>query len=349
MAKFLKKFLPSIIAGAVLTLLVLLSLDSFSNPEKTKKILGFSAYLLIIPFLFSQLILRVKFKKFFDKRLIKPLFFFEIFLILLIFGLSIFWANSHANAVFELTRLHPQGLTLIAFFTAFSLLINQEDVWWQRHWQKVVLIFPAGIFMLLYPVSLWPFNIFKEIVKEDRIIEYAQFFVLFVGGVLSSINLVYFFKKKKWWIAVFYFMTMVGFFLIAGDEISWGQRLLGLETSEQFKEVNRQGELTFHNLYIFEWLVGYAYVAISFFGVFAHFITKLIKPLNKYTYLVPSKILVIYFLFSLVYFVQQVRIMWGIWHSWSEVAELSLYTGIVLWVILINKMEKTNILKEKKK
>lgn len=349
MAKFFKKFLTPIITGAVLVLLALLSLDSFTNPEKTKKILGFSAYLLIIPFLFSQLILRVRFKKLFDRRLMKPLFLFEISLILLIFGLSIFWANSHANAVYELTRLHPQGLTLMVFFIAFSLLINQGDSWWRQHWQKVILVFPVVVFMFLYPVSLWPFNIFKEIVKEDRIIEYAQFFVLFVGGILGSINFLYFAKKKKWWMAIFYLMTAAGFLLIAGDEISWGQRIFGLETSEQFKEVNRQGELTFHNLYVFEWLVGYAYVAISFFGVLAHWITRLIKPLNKYTYLVPSKILAIYFLFSLVYFVQQIRIMWGIWHSWSEVAELSLYTGIVLWVVLINKMEAMNALKGKKR
>lgn len=38
-------------------------------------------------------------------------------------------------------------------------------------------------------------------------------------------------------------------FVAAGEEISWGQRLLGIETPESVRQVNAQGELTLHNLY----------------------------------------------------------------------------------------------------
>ena len=36
--------------------------------------------------------------------------------------------------------------------------------------------------------------------------------------------------------------------LAAGEEISWGQRLLGLETGEAFRKLNYQGETNLHNL-----------------------------------------------------------------------------------------------------
>jgi hypothetical protein len=36
----------------------------------------------------------------------------------------------------------------------------------------------------------------------------------------------------------------------AGEEISWGQRLLGLSTPEWFAEHNRQGEINLHNLVV---------------------------------------------------------------------------------------------------
>jgi hypothetical protein len=41
------------------------------------------------------------------------------------------------------------------------------------------------------------------------------------------------------------------FFLGAGEEISWGQRILGIETPEAWAEINKQEETNLHNLEIF--------------------------------------------------------------------------------------------------
>jgi hypothetical protein len=35
---------------------------------------------------------------------------------------------------------------------------------------------------------------------------------------------------------------------VAGEEVSWGQRILGLQTPETLAEINRQDELTLHNI-----------------------------------------------------------------------------------------------------
>lgn len=44
----------------------------------------------------------------------------------------------------------------------------------------------------------------------------------------------------------------VGSFVMAGEEISWGQRLLGLSTPESIGSVNAQGETNLHNLQPFQ-------------------------------------------------------------------------------------------------
>ncbi len=42
------------------------------------------------------------------------------------------------------------------------------------------------------------------------------------------------------------------FIFVGGEEISWGQRLLGIETPEAIRQANVQGEMTLHNLSIFD-------------------------------------------------------------------------------------------------
>ncbi len=342
MLKFFKKNAFLLISGIFVATLAILGLNSFTNPDKTQKFLGFAGEKFLIPGLLIQLFLRLKWRAQFRPLLKKLALLVLVCLVLLVTGLSIFWAHSYENAVYELTRLHPQGLTLMLVFTALSLLINQARSWWQKYYTRAIFVFPLLTFGLLYLVSLWPFNIFKEIVKEDRLIEYAQFFVLLIGSVVSFLQSLRFFGQKQWLRATFYALASLALFFVAGDEISWGQRILGLESGAALQEINRQGELTVHNLYAVEWLVIYAYVAMSALGVAAYWLTKLSKPLNRYTSLVPSWILGFYFAFALLYFVQQLRIKWGIWHSWSEVAELSLYLGLVWWVILLDLPELAN-------
>lgn len=316
-------------------LLVLLLADSFGSPTTTTSILNFPAYYLIVPFLVSQLLLRFFSDIRFNKIISRLLLLVTVSLFLLVAGLSFYWTNSYENAVFELTRLHPQGLTLILILISFSWLINQSTKWWESHWTKVILLLPVVAYAVFYFISLWHFNIFKEVVKEDRAIEYAQFWILSVAGVLQLYKSYVLFGKKKLFLALLHGFVGLAFIAVAGDEISWGQRLFGIEVSEELEEINRQGEITFHNLYAVEWLVIYAYIIGSLFGLCAHWILAVFKPLRKFQAWVPSPLLFGYFLLPDVFFIQQIRVKYGIWHSWSEVAELYLYTGVALWWVML--------------
>jgi hypothetical protein len=67
-----------------------------------------------------------------------------------------------------------------------------------------------------------------------------------VACILASAFLVFAFlqtKPKNLWLILFAIGTLV----LALEELSWGQRLLGISLPQEIKEVNFQGELNLHN------------------------------------------------------------------------------------------------------
>jgi hypothetical protein len=60
--------------------------------------------------------------------------------------------------------------------------------------------------------------------------------------------------SSKWWL-IAYISIMLGFFVLAMEEINWGQAYLGWQTPETLAQFNRQGETNLHNIVeAFEWL-----------------------------------------------------------------------------------------------
>ena len=82
------------------------------------------------------------------------------------------------------------------------------------------------------------------LVREDGVYEYltAGFFflatVFFLKGYISNRN-------------KFLLLLAIVMFFGAGEEISWGQRIIGFTTPELIREHNVQREFTFHNIEIF--------------------------------------------------------------------------------------------------
>ena len=92
-------------------------------------------------------------------------------------------------------------------------------------------------------------SFFIDVAKEDGWIENLQLVVMIVGIVMS----VYIARKlyrenlKLW--AVLYGLFAVALFFLAGEELSWGQRIFGISTPSWFISHNRQQQLTVHNLW----------------------------------------------------------------------------------------------------
>lgn len=323
---------------ALFVSLGLILVDTFGYSEKTNKYLGFGSEITIMPVLLLVFVTNMLYGIRLDPRVQSLFRVCTGVLLPLIGGITYYWVNTLPNSVYAQFRLHPMGLVLLFITMTGAVLLTQSKDWWKRHWVPVVVGLPFLGWVLIYCMSFWPMDILKEVVKEDNIIEWLQFWVALVGGILSLIKAKKSYLKKQWVYFAFYSLAGIGFLAAAGDEIAWGQRLLGIEASEDVWSANRQGEYTVHNLYAVEWAVQYLYAIICGLGVISRWgMKQLAKIASPFKYLVPFTAhyaLIPLFLLAFIYFIQQIRIMWGIWHVWSEPAELLFYTGIVLWVLL---------------
>ncbi|MDD4190315.1 MAG: hypothetical protein PHI28_03230 [Mangrovibacterium sp.] len=91
---------------------------------------------------------------------------------------------------------------------------------------------------------------FDGYVEEDGFVENLTALFLFLCSVVSLFRFFEYRKMKKplW---VFTSLTLaVLFFFAAGEEISWGQRILGIESSDFFLEHNKQAETNLHNMVV---------------------------------------------------------------------------------------------------
>jgi len=86
---------------------------------------------------------------------------------------------------------------------------------------------------------------------EDGLLEYAQVFGFVCGAVLLG-RAAYRANGRKesprWHV---YFLTVLAAatMVVAMEEISWGQRILGIQTPDALSQVNMQHELNFHNIF----------------------------------------------------------------------------------------------------
>jgi len=86
--------------------------------------------------------------------------------------------------------------------------------------------------------------------KEDGPIEWLTVIGLLLSCAVA-LHRVFTLRKSKnaGFIAVWAFLALVCFFG-AGEEISWGQRIFNIESSEWFKQNNAQQETNLHNLVV---------------------------------------------------------------------------------------------------
>lgn len=87
-------------------------------------------------------------------------------------------------------------------------------------------------------------------IAEDHWAEYSTSVNYAISGILL---LFLSFRVKTSLPRILYLLIGISAILIAGEEISWGERLISLPSSISFiKEYNLQGEITLHNLQMLE-------------------------------------------------------------------------------------------------
>ena len=189
------------------------------------------------------------------------------------------------------------------------------------------LIFIYGfIYILPYGKNLIGLSWFDWLRNEDGPLEWFQFFQYVAASFFALIIFIKR-KKKKEINSIIWILISLLTFVIAGEEISWGERLTGIGI-DKIANLNVQGETNFHNLPFFHnYLLDPVFeITCIFLGWFGW------KKFKKITAL-PNKDLSLYFLFvALFYFYFDIS-----WASTTEqirndqeIFEFLLSTGIFI-------------------
>lgn len=102
----------------------------------------------------------------------------------------------------------------------------------------------AGIIAILISYSvhtLFDAGTVAQMGREDRLFEWLTAISFLLASFTFSIL---FFKSRN----LFYLVFAILFFVGCGEEISWGQRIIGFETPESLSKSNVQGEFNIHNI-----------------------------------------------------------------------------------------------------
>lgn len=107
-------------------------------------------------------------------------------------------------------------------------------------------VFAAFIPLVLFYTSylLLDPDLVLTLTDEDHFYEWLTV-LFFLGAAWYSYRM---FRSSR---NVFFILFAAAFFFAAGEEISWGQRLIGFNTPDIIREINVQEEFTLHNLEIF--------------------------------------------------------------------------------------------------
>lgn len=117
---------------------------------------------------------------------------------------------------------------------------------------KLILIL-SGLLMLILPLIFWiTYKVnpgkYIEIAREDNLIEWAGFSFFLISGFLSLI-LSYRIKKSQHNVHSWFFILFSLFLIFcAMEEISWGQRVMGIPSTEFFNTHSDQKEINLHNV-----------------------------------------------------------------------------------------------------
>lgn len=113
-----------------------------------------------------------------------------------------------------------------------------------------IIVYGVIIYFIVYAKikSADGFDAFLHVVREDGWVEYLTTLFLILGAIILGINAVKAVKKRNTKQILFFTFAMLVFIFGAGEEVSWGQRIFGVETGDYFLEKNYQGETNLHNL-----------------------------------------------------------------------------------------------------
>lgn len=208
------------------------------------------------------------------------------------------------------------------------------------------LLFPVVAVCLFYILREKDYSFYVRMVQEDSVVEYLTSVFFLISSIIAASISVTFFRKERNLLCIAYAFLAIGMFFIFGEEISWGQRILGMSSPEYFLQHNDQQEFNLHNLKVVEnYLLHNSFILVGAYGTFAwiHLRTKRVDR-RVYPYFIPEWYLSSYFFPVLFFYVYHDYVMpyynfLDFSSREQEPSELILSIGFFLFV-LINRFRQ---------
>ncbi len=253
----------------------------------------------------------------------------------------------HPNFTLSVLGFHPEVFVwvavtawvifVVAALSRFLALpqqpVTNHDKWF--FWPLPLSSFlPFTIFSLLSP------NWFEIFGQEDHLVEWltvvALLWLALNAGhwrlrlAKTAVNI---WKKRL------LLLLLVGSLIIAGEEISWGQRIFDITTPAELAEINVQGETTLHNIQLVQDKMFYAYLLLGFIGSFGWLVAAPLRRRHRLPALpraiinlLPSQVFSAYSLPLLTYSVVRIFVGPVYYKTWEEYVELLFFFGYALFL-----------------
>ncbi len=133
-----------------------------------------------------------------------------------------------------------------------------------RHVHLAALVLFPALFLVFLAVLLVDRDAFVALVIEDGVVEWATVVGLGIAAVLATRRARSERSRRRVWV---FAALAAGCGFVALEEISWGQRIFGIENPEFFVRYSDQKETNVHNVVqkltrvAMKWPVGLGYVA----------------------------------------------------------------------------------------
>jgi hypothetical protein len=115
-------------------------------------------------------------------------------------------------------------------------------------WSRTITWLPILGTLVLGAIYVARSRSYYWLLVEDHPVEWAQFgFLVFacLAALLAAGRLA---RQSRYALAAILLMVALGSFLLAGEEISWGERVFSLAAPADLASINKQHEINLHNL-----------------------------------------------------------------------------------------------------